>query len=228
MVERRRQQRMLWEGWFPEEAAGWWEPWMKHADQVLDDAELLDAVYEAQGQRRPNRRRRGRKQTSSEATLRLAVLKHVRNWSFEETEREVRANVVHPHRSGKSFRCEDHGSTGTSAGSRGGAADSSAGGGGGAREKGGAGAQAAGGHHRNRSQCALPHRQQFAGGWGTGAEPHHEEDCGGDEEGGHRAARSDAQHRTSGDGNRADQPQQRTAASGKDETRAPQAAAHDA
>jgi hypothetical protein len=23
MVERRRQQRMLWEGWFPEEAAGW-------------------------------------------------------------------------------------------------------------------------------------------------------------------------------------------------------------
>src|SRR6266436_2640005 len=35
MVERRRQQRMLWEGWFPEEAAGWWEPWMKHADQVL-------------------------------------------------------------------------------------------------------------------------------------------------------------------------------------------------
>ena len=26
---------------------------------------------------------------------RLAVLKHVRNWSFEETEREVRANVVY-------------------------------------------------------------------------------------------------------------------------------------
>ena len=95
MVERRHHQRKLWEGWFPEEAAAWWEPWMKHADPVLDDAELLDAVYEAQGQRRPNSRRRGRKQTSSEATLRLAVLKHVRNWSFEETEREVRANVVY-------------------------------------------------------------------------------------------------------------------------------------
>src|SRR5436853_5138552 len=78
MVERRRQQRMLWEGWFPEEAAGWWEPWMKHADQVLDDAELLDAVYEAQGQRRPNRRRRGRKQTSSEATLRLVYRQFTR------------------------------------------------------------------------------------------------------------------------------------------------------
>src|SRR5207253_1195021 len=43
----------------------------------------------------PKSRRRGRKQTPSEVTLRLAVLKHVRNWSFEETEREVRANVVY-------------------------------------------------------------------------------------------------------------------------------------
>jgi len=31
----------------------------------------------------------------AEVVLRLAVLKHVRNWSFEETEREVRANVVY-------------------------------------------------------------------------------------------------------------------------------------
>ena len=37
----------------------------------------------------------GRKQTPAEVVLRLAVLKHVRNWSFEETEREVRANVVY-------------------------------------------------------------------------------------------------------------------------------------
>src|SRR5213596_2525618 len=68
---------------------------MKQADQVLDDEELLDSVYEAQGRRWPKSRRRGRKQTPSEVTLRLAVLKHVRNLSFEETEREVRANVVY-------------------------------------------------------------------------------------------------------------------------------------
>jgi transposase, IS5 family len=85
----------MWEGWFPEEAQGWWEDWMKQADQVLDDEELLDAVYEAQGRRRPMSRRHGRKQTPAEVTLRLAVLKHVRNWSFVETEREVRANVVY-------------------------------------------------------------------------------------------------------------------------------------
>jgi IS5 family transposase len=95
MVELRHHQRLVWEGWFPEQAEGWWEEWMRQADQVLDDDELLEAVYHAQGKRRPKSRCRGRKQTPAEVLLRLAVLKHVRNWSFEETEREVRANVVY-------------------------------------------------------------------------------------------------------------------------------------
>ena len=40
MVELRFHQRTMWEGWFPEEASGWWEEWMKQADQVLDDEAL--------------------------------------------------------------------------------------------------------------------------------------------------------------------------------------------
>ncbi len=95
MIQLRHDQRAIWEGWFPEESAAWWEPWMKEADPLLDDDELLDAVYEAQGRRRQQSRQRGRRQTPAEVALRLAVLKHVRNWSFEETEREVRANVVY-------------------------------------------------------------------------------------------------------------------------------------
>ena len=95
MVELRHHQRLVWEGWFPEQAEGWWEEWMRQADRVLDDDELLEAVYHAQGKRRPKSHCRGRKQTPAEVLLRLAVLKHVRNWSFEETEREVRANVVY-------------------------------------------------------------------------------------------------------------------------------------
>lgn len=95
MVELRHHQRMVWEGWFPEQAAEWWDEWMRRVDQVLDDDELLEAVYQAQGKRRPKSRCRGRKQTPAEVVLRLAVLKHVRNWTFEETEREVRANVVY-------------------------------------------------------------------------------------------------------------------------------------
>jgi hypothetical protein len=95
MVELRHHQLLVWERWFPEQAQGWWEEWMRQADQVLDDDELLEAVYHAQGKRRPKSHCRGRKQTPAEVLLRLAVLKHVRNWSFEETEREVRANVVY-------------------------------------------------------------------------------------------------------------------------------------
>lgn len=95
MVELRHHQRLVWEGWFPEQAAGWWDEWMRRVDQVLDDDELLEAVYQAQGKRRPKSRCRGRKQTPAEVVLRLAVLKHVRNWTFEEAEREVRANVVY-------------------------------------------------------------------------------------------------------------------------------------
>jgi transposase, IS5 family len=89
MVELRHHQRLVWEGWFPEQVEGWWEEWMRQAD------ELLEAVYQAQGRRRPKSHCRGRKQTPAEVVLRLAVLKHMRNWSFEETEREVRANVVY-------------------------------------------------------------------------------------------------------------------------------------
>ncbi len=95
MVTLRHDQRQVWEGFFAAEAEQWMEPWMRQADELLDDEVLLESVYEAQGRRRPKSRRRGRKQTPAEVVLRLAVLKHVRNWSFEETEREVRANVVY-------------------------------------------------------------------------------------------------------------------------------------
>jgi IS5 family transposase len=40
-------------------------------------------------------RRRGRLGTPAETVLRLLILKHVRNWSYEVPEREVRANLVY-------------------------------------------------------------------------------------------------------------------------------------
>src|SRR3974377_982848 len=66
MVELRHHQRLVWEGWFPEQAAGWWDEWMRQADQLLDDDELLEAVYQAQGKRRPKSSCCGRKQTPAE------------------------------------------------------------------------------------------------------------------------------------------------------------------
>jgi IS5 family transposase len=68
---------------------------MRVVDELLEDDELLDAVFEAQGQRHRHSRTRGRKQTPAEVALRMLILKHVRNWSYEVLEREVRANVVY-------------------------------------------------------------------------------------------------------------------------------------
>ena len=74
----------LWEPW----DAPWW-------DQLLEDEQLLDTVYEAQGERHPQSRSRGRMQTPAEVVLRLLLLKHMRNWSYDVLEREVRANLVY-------------------------------------------------------------------------------------------------------------------------------------
>ncbi|MGH9547092.1 MAG: ISNCY family transposase [Terriglobales bacterium] len=91
----RHQQPSVWEGLFAEEVAELWEPWMRVVDELLEDEELLDAVYAAQGKRHPQSRQRGRQQTPAEVALRMLILKHVRNWSYETLEREVRANVVY-------------------------------------------------------------------------------------------------------------------------------------
>ena len=91
----RHTQPSLWESLFAEEVADLWEPWMRVVDELLEDDELLDVVYDAQGKRHSHSRTRGRHQTPAEVVLRMLILKHVRNWSYETLEREVRANVVY-------------------------------------------------------------------------------------------------------------------------------------
>jgi len=95
VIQWRHQQRSIWEELFAEEVEELWEPWMRMVDQLLEDEELVGAVYEAQGKRHPESRQRGRRQTPAEVVLRMLILKHVRNWSYEVLEREVRANVVY-------------------------------------------------------------------------------------------------------------------------------------
>lgn len=95
MIRLRHQQPSLWETFFAQEVEELWEPWMRAVDGVLEDDELLDTVYDAQGKRHKQSRTLGRQQTPAEVVLRLLILKHVRNWSYETLEREVRANVVY-------------------------------------------------------------------------------------------------------------------------------------
>ncbi|MBC8165151.1 MAG: ISNCY family transposase [Bryobacteraceae bacterium] len=95
MTRRKQPQQTLWEGIVAEDVKSLWEPWMVEADQVLNDEELIDCIYEAQGDRHENSRTRGRSQTPAEMALRLLLLKHVRNWSYDTLEREVRANLTY-------------------------------------------------------------------------------------------------------------------------------------
>ena len=95
MIKLRHEQPSLWTGILKEDLDSLWEPWMRVADTVLEDEALVDQVYEAQGRRHPQSRRRGREQTPAEVVLRLLLLKHVRDWSYEVLEREVKANLVY-------------------------------------------------------------------------------------------------------------------------------------
>jgi IS5 family transposase len=73
----------------------WWEDWMRQADRLLDDPELVQIVHRAMLQRCPKSLTRGRLSTPAEVVLRLLVLKHLRNWSYAVLAREVRANLVY-------------------------------------------------------------------------------------------------------------------------------------
>lgn len=96
MIDLRRPgQRSFGEGLIEEETANLWEPWMRQADQVLEDEQLIHTVYEALLKRSPKSRTRGRRGVAAEIVLRRMLLKHIRNWSFQDLEREVRPNLLY-------------------------------------------------------------------------------------------------------------------------------------
>jgi IS5 family transposase len=95
MIEMRRAQRSFGHGLIAAEVDDLREDWMAHADRVLVDEALVATVYESLGKRHPKSNSRGRHGFPAEVVLRLLILKHVRNWSYDVLEREVRANLVY-------------------------------------------------------------------------------------------------------------------------------------
>lgn len=96
MIELRRPaQRTLGDGLIYEETQDLYEPWMYHADRALDDEQLLELIQQELMKRCKKSKTRGRKSTPAEVVLRMMLLKHVRDWSFETLSREVRANLVY-------------------------------------------------------------------------------------------------------------------------------------
>jgi transposase, IS5 family len=100
VIQRRHQQRNLFEaviGSVEKLVDGLIEPPLMRLDQVLADEALLDAVMQELSRRRRHSRSRGRRGTPGEVALRMLVLKRIKGWSFDETEREVRQNLVYRH-----------------------------------------------------------------------------------------------------------------------------------
>jgi len=95
LIEVRRAQRSFGDGFITAEIKDLQEPWMAHVDAMLADEAMVSAVHHALVQRHPQSRRRGRLGFPAEVVLRLLILKHIRNWSYAELEREVRANLVY-------------------------------------------------------------------------------------------------------------------------------------
>jgi IS5 family transposase len=95
MIEMRRAQRSFGDGLIAAEVDDLREDWMAHADRVLVDEALVATVYESLGKRHPKSNSRGRHGFPAEVVLRLLILKHIRNWSYDVLEREVRANLVY-------------------------------------------------------------------------------------------------------------------------------------
>ena len=56
---------------------------------------MIEVVAQALETRSPQSRRRGLPGTPAEVVIRMLILKHVFDWSYDDMEREVRANLVY-------------------------------------------------------------------------------------------------------------------------------------
>jgi IS5 family transposase len=94
MVRRAYAQRSVFEVLLPD-GDKLWDDELRTIDEILDDDELVERVAAALRRRHPLSSRRGRLGTPATVVLRMLLLKHLRHWSFEECEREVRGSLVY-------------------------------------------------------------------------------------------------------------------------------------
>ena len=99
MIRRRDGQRGLWDvlQFGDLDPVKQMDGQLRRIDEALEDDVLVDGVFEAMGTRFPKSRRRGRRGTPAEVALRMLVLKHLKDWSYEALEWEVKGNLVYRH-----------------------------------------------------------------------------------------------------------------------------------
>ena len=76
MITARRLQRDFADGFIAEAVEDLWEPWMRYADQALEDDALLLLIQQELAKRCQKSKTRGRKATPAEVVLRMLLLKH--------------------------------------------------------------------------------------------------------------------------------------------------------
>jgi IS5 family transposase len=94
MVRRRKQERSLFEVLLPDRDK-LWPAWLRRIDAAQEDEAVMETVAAALGHRFPKSRTRGREGTPAEVVLRMLILKHLHDWSFDDLDQEVRANLVY-------------------------------------------------------------------------------------------------------------------------------------
>jgi IS5 family transposase len=94
MVRRRQRERSLFEVLLPD-GHKLWPDWLRKIDTLLEDEAVIEVVAQGLETRWPQSRRRGRLGTPAEVVIRMLMLKHLFDWSYDDLEREVRANLVY-------------------------------------------------------------------------------------------------------------------------------------
>jgi transposase, IS5 family len=94
MVQRRQRERSLFEVLLPD-GHKLWPDWLRKIDTLLEDEAVIEVVAQGLEARWPQSRRRGRLGTPAEVVIRMLILKHLFDWSYDDMEREVRANLVY-------------------------------------------------------------------------------------------------------------------------------------
>src|SRR4029450_7983364 len=94
MVQRRQRERSLFEVLLPD-GHKLWPDWLRKIDTLLEDEAVIEVVAHGLEARWPQSRPRGRLGTPAEVVIRMLILKHLFDWSYDDLEREVRANLVY-------------------------------------------------------------------------------------------------------------------------------------
>jgi IS5 family transposase len=94
MVQRRQRERSLFEVLLPD-GHKLWPDWLRKIDTLLEDEAVIEVVAQGLERRWPQSRRRGRLGTPAEVVIRMLILKHLFDWSYDDLEHEVRANLVY-------------------------------------------------------------------------------------------------------------------------------------